>query len=49
MEPVCPIVGSKRPQDYAVYMLFCTWHKSLEDMDFLAIVRALIDIIWHAA
>ena len=49
MEPVCRILGSKRSKDYAAYMLLCIWHKSLEDMDFLASVRALIDIIWHAA
>ena len=48
MEPVCAILGSKHPQDYAVYMLFYTWYKPLKDMDFSAIVCALIDIIWHA-
>jgi hypothetical protein len=48
MEPVCLILGGKRPQDYAASTLLCTWHKSLEDMGFLASVRALIDIIWHA-
>ena len=48
MEPVCLILGGKRPQDYAAYTLLCTWHKSLEDMDFLASIHALIDIIWYA-
>ena len=47
MEPVCLILGGKRPQDYAAYTLLCAWHKSLEDMDFLASLRALIDIIWY--
>ena len=48
MEPVCLILGSKRSQDYAAYTFLCTWHKSLEDIDFLASVRALIGIIWSA-
>jgi hypothetical protein len=45
MKPVCLILGGKRPKDYAAYTLLCIWHKSLEDMGFLASVRALIDII----
>jgi hypothetical protein len=49
MEPVCPILSSKRPQDYAVYMLLCTWRKPLKDMGFSAVFCALIGIIWHAA
>ncbi len=48
MEPVYPILDSKRLQDYAVNILLCTWHKPLKDIDFSAIVCALIDIIWHA-
>jgi len=40
---------SKRSQDYAAYMSLCIWRKPLEYIDFMATIRALIDIIWHAA
>jgi hypothetical protein len=49
MESVCYTGGSKHSQDYAAYMPFCIWRKSLEYIDFLAIIRALIDIIRRAA
>src|SRR6516162_772138 len=39
VSPVCLILGGKCPKDYAAYTLLCIWHKSLEDMDFLASVR----------
>jgi hypothetical protein len=48
MESVCLILGGKCSKDYVAYTLLCIWHKSSEDMDFLASVHALIDIIWHA-
>jgi hypothetical protein len=48
MEPLCRILGGKRPQDYAAHTLFCTRHKSLDDMDFLVSVCYLVGIIWSA-
>ena len=49
MESVCHTWGRKHPQDYAVHTFLCRWLKSLEHIDFLAIVRTLINIIWRAA